>query len=289
MLSSWIEDGSEVFCMDRFYAGLSPDIEDATACVILQTFIDDSETDELYIVAGYVAPLGDWKSFAPEWHRILKEPPRLGYYRTADALGLSREFEHFDEISRDQRITALARVIPSQPPNCFGIASWVSKSDFETYCHPVFHPAWHDPYYLCATILIECLCFDLRGIRLQKLDFFFDQQGKVGRRFKLVYDAFLKPVSMMRFPFIGDVHHKNKRQFLPLQAADMQAGWLRRSKSTIQWWTSADIFLRQIEQKHYPIGRDRLEQIAEYGQEHGEELSAMWAEIMKRQEAGNVS
>jgi hypothetical protein len=283
MLSPWIEDGCEPLCMERFYAGLSPDIEEATACVILETYCDDSETDELYIVAGYVAPLGDWKSFSPEWHRILKQPPRLGYYRTADALGRSRQFEHFDETTRDRRIADLARVIPNNPPYCFGVASWVSKSEFETYCHPVFHPAWHDPYYLCTTVLITRLCFDLSSSGLKKLDFFFDRQGNVGRKFKLIYDAFFKPTQVLSFPFLGDVHHKDKQEFLPLQAADMQAGWVRRTQSTIQVWTNADIFLRQINQKHYPIPQFFLEYIEKYGREHGEKIAAMWADYMKRQ------
>ena len=230
-----IEDGSESLCIDRLYAGLSPDIEGATACVILQTFIDDSETDELYIVAGYVASLDDWKSFSPEWFEVLKRPPRLGHYRTSDAIALKGQFERFDETPRDQRIAALARVIPNQPPNCFGVACWVSKSDFEIYCHPVFHPAWHDPYYLCATFLIERLCFELRGVRLQKLDFFFDQQGKVGRQFKLVYDAFLKPYSMPLFPFMGEVRHEDIAwSFFPGRPPTCRLAWVRRLRLKFQ-------------------------------------------------------
>jgi len=140
---------------------------------------------------------------------------------------------------------------------------------------------WHDPYYLCATYLIDQLCYDLARIDATKVDFFFDNQGKLGKRFKVVYDAVLKPVSMSLFPFMGDVLHKDKREFLPLQCADMQAGWVRRSRSTIQVWTSADQYLSQIDQRHYPIKRKFLDYINRFGREHADEIAAMWTEYMR--------
>lgn len=128
---------SQQRCVEVVYCGLSPDIAERTVCVILETYCDDSQTDELYIVAGYVAPMGDWKSFTPEWHDILKQPPRLGYYRTSDALALEGQFERFEETPRNQRIAALARVIPSKR-NCFGVASWISKVSLSTVASRYF-------------------------------------------------------------------------------------------------------------------------------------------------------
>ena len=281
MLSTSVDE-SQRLCVERVYCGLSPDIAEGTICVILEMYCDDSATDELYIVAGCVAPLDDWKSFTPEWHHNLKNPsPKLGFYRTSDALALESQFKRFDANTRDQRIAALARLIPNGH-NCFGVASWVSKQDFIKYCGAAFHPAWHDPYYLCATYLIQHLCFDLRGPNLEKIDFFFDRQGKVGTQFKAVYEAFLKPTSRPLFPFMGDVRHEDKADFLPLQAADMHAGWVRRSNSTIQIWTTADVHLRQIAQKYYPISRSFLEYVERYSRENAEEIAAWGAEFTKR-------
>ena len=82
---------------------------------------------------------------------------------------------------------------------------------------------------------------------------------------------------------MGDVRHENKEKFLPLQAADMQAGWVRRSNSTIQLWTTADVHLRQIAQRHYPIPRSFLEYIEGYSREHSEEIAAMMALYMRIQ------
>jgi uncharacterized protein DUF3800 len=282
MLSCWADESeSQKRCVEIVYCGLSPDIAERTVCVILETYCDDSQTDELYIIAGYIAPLFDWQLCIPKWYHNLKDPPpRLGFYRTSDAIALQGQFERFDEPSRNQRIAALASVIPNGQ-NCFGVASWVSKQDFITYCSAAFHPAWHDPYYFCATYLIEHLCFDLVGLNPEQVDFFFDRQGKVGTYFKAVYDVALKPASLPLYPFMGDVRHENKEKFLPLQAADMQAGWVRRSQSTIQLWTNADVHLRQIPQKHYPVRRSFLERIERFSREHKDDIAAWAAEFTK--------
>jgi hypothetical protein len=284
MPSVWIDEcDAQRRCVDRKYCGLSPEIAEATFCVIFQAFSDGTETDERYIVAGYVASLEDWNKFSPKWHDILKERPRLGYYRTSDALALESQFKHFDEKARNERITALASVIPN---TCSGVMASVSKADFKEFFTPSFNPIWDDPHYLCATYLIEHLCWDMHAIpKLEKLDFIFDRQGKVGLRFKAIYDVGIRPMSMLMFPFLGNVSHESKTEFLPLQAADMQAGWMRRSASTIQTWTSADVFLSQIPQRQYPISRKFLERIAEYKREHSEEIAAFWAEYARAEAA----
>jgi hypothetical protein len=81
MPSRWdSECESQSRCVEIVYCGLSPDIAQRTVCVILQTYSDDSETDELYIIGGYVAPLYDWELFTPQWYHNLKTPPpRLGF------------------------------------------------------------------------------------------------------------------------------------------------------------------------------------------------------------------
>jgi len=125
-------DELQARCVEQFYCGLSPDIAQGTACVMLQVFNDDSQTDEYYIVAGYVAPRDQWEAITPEWHHVLKHPPRLGYYRTSDAIALKGQFERFDEPSRNERIAELARTLVDHR-HFFGVACWVSKKEFATY------------------------------------------------------------------------------------------------------------------------------------------------------------
>jgi hypothetical protein len=77
-----------------------------------QLFAEDSQSDDFYTVAGYVAPAEEWNSFGPSWLRILQEKPRLEFYRTYDALWLQNTFRAFNEEQRDSRIRLLANVIP---------------------------------------------------------------------------------------------------------------------------------------------------------------------------------
>ncbi len=139
MLSLWREGECQSHCMERDYCGLSPQIADGMLCVILRAFVDDSSTEESYIVAGYVAPLDDWTAFSKQWYSVLKQPPKLGYYRTSDALALKKEFRLFTPDSRDKRIASLAKVILDNS-HIYGVRSWVSKSEFEELWSPTFHP-----------------------------------------------------------------------------------------------------------------------------------------------------
>jgi hypothetical protein len=232
--------------------------------MILQLFADDSQSGDFYTVAGYVGPIAEWKEFSPKWHAVLKQRPRLGFYKTSDAVNLKGQFSGWDASVRDRRVAALAAVIPRR--NTCGVAAHLSKRDFTEFFTPNFLPVWDDPYYVCATYLIEKTCLMLRigGNRVTRLDFIFDRQGKVGKNFRIVYEAMLRPMSFVLFPFMGTVSHENKTEFLPLQAADMHAGWVRRNKYTIQLWTAADVHLERIEQREFPVRRKFLEGLAQY-------------------------
>lgn len=269
---------TESRCMERVYCGLSPEIAQGTLCMILESFLDETTTGDgsRYTVAGYIASLDDWKEFTPAWYAALKQQPRLGYYRTTEALILKGQFKHFHEQTRNERLKALAKTIPNK--GCLGINSSISKADFAELRAPNYHSDWEDPYHLCASWLIVRACLDVRDKPgLERIDFFFDRQGKIGRRFERVWDVFLKPALMMALPLLGKIRFEDKRDFLPLQAADMQAGWLRRMNSTIQTWTSADIYLSQIEQRQYPIERQYLENSTRHQRNHADELAALWA------------
>ena len=272
------QDGDERYCIDRLYCGLSPELLDNGFCMIFQTFADDTEKGDFYAVAGYVAPIDEWKEFSLNWHSALKERPRLGFYRTSDAISLEGQFKGWSEPTRNTRVAKLASTIPIR--SAYGVAAFLSKKDFEEFFVPNFFSIWGNPYYLCAVYLIQSVCYKMsvNHVPVTKLDFIFDKQGKVGTTFKFAYEKMIRPMSFCNFPFIGNVDHKDKKEFLPLQAADMHAGWVRRNKSTIRVWTDADPYLRQIQQEEFPVRRQFLERLAKYRKEHAKEFEAAWDE-----------
>lgn len=264
------------YCVLRMHCGPSSEVLQNGARMTLQMFADDSEGGDFYTVAGYVAPVAEWDEFCPKWYGILKERPRLGFYRTSDALSLRGQFEGWSDATRDTRIARLAGVIPTHS-NC-GVAAHLYKRDFKEFFTPNFLPVWDDPYYVCATYLIENTCLMLRidESPVTKLEFIFDRQGRVGGRFRIAYDAMLRPMSSPVFPFMGDVRHEDKTDHLPLQAADMHSGWIRRSKSTIQLWTAADCHLSAIKQREFPVSREFLGKLAKYRRDHADEINAFF-------------
>jgi hypothetical protein len=272
--------------VERLYCGLSPELAEGAVVVILDAFADDSQNDDHYIVAGFVAPMARWGRFDSEWFSVLETSPRLGFYRASDADNLGvpgTQFEHFAQAQRDQRIAALARVIPTGTC-CFGFRCTISKADFHELYSPTFHPVWKDPYYLCAHLIVGRICFDLAAVPgIKTVDFIFDEHGKVGRRFEGMYDRLIKHVLLPLFPFMGKVRHESKKDFLPLQAADMQAGWIKRLTSSIQIPMSTDVYLTQMVQRDYSPDRSKLEYIAHYAKTHAEEMKA-FAEWFEQEE-----
>jgi hypothetical protein len=240
-----------------------------------QTFADDSYDGEYYVVGGFVAPTEVWQTATPEWFSVLKEVPRLGYYTTNDALGLKGPFTGWAAEIRNARMGKLASVIPTE--NCWGVAAHLRRSDFEDLFSTTF-PEWNDPYYLCADhLVLNVARFLLQNHPSVKIaDFIFDRQGKVGKMYKLHYDLGIKPMARDRFPFLGECRHEDKQKFIALQAADMNAAWVRRRASTIQLWTVADPYLANFDQLDFKVERSWLERMAKYYREHADEIKAYW-------------
>jgi hypothetical protein len=176
----------------------------------------------------------------------------------------------------------LAGAIPTE--NCWGVAAHLPVRDFEDIFTATF-PAWNDPYYLCADYLVleigRILLFGAQSVT--KIDFVFDRQGKVGKHYKVHYDLALKPMSLSVLPFLGECRHEDKQDFLPLQAADMNAAWVRRQAATIQLWTTADPFLSNFQQLDFKVERSWLEKMAKYRNEHAEEIKAYWDRRLGRE------
>ncbi len=223
---------------------------------------DDSADENTFALGGYIAPIKVWDRVSREWSDVCKEKPRIKYFRTFDALCFKQCFCNFNKESRNSKILRLAKTIPDR--NIYAIASYLSKSDFNEISKGSYPPGYDNPYFLCAafiTIWLGINCETLFPQTIDKqtgIDFIFDEQGKIGRKFKsTIFDPFLKRM----FPRLRRCEFWNDREFPPLQAADMYAAWIRRQESTIQIWNAADVFLSRIKLKPLQVGRRFLEAI----------------------------
>jgi len=247
--------------------------------VIMKTFADDSGGDGAYVVAGYVSFVDVWDRFSCEWRDVLLENPSIKYFRNNEALGLKNQFANFQESDRNAKLAKLAGVIPIE--QCWSVASYLKTSDFENLFAPNFDVGWNNPYYLCALNLVvrTAHLFDREAL---KIDFVFDEQGKVGRRFqdmykwhtKFVSKAIPSPTRPNMSELFGKCSHENDRLFPPLQAADMNAAWVRRRNCLIQRWTDADPYLARIKCFDFEVKPSFLVQMVEYQRTHSKEIQA---------------
>ena len=260
--------------VDRAYGGLASNYKRVRLMAALQAVIDDSGDENSFVLGGLIAPVEAWREFEGNWCAVCKEPPIIGYYRTNDAISRKGSFANFDVGIRNQKVAKLASVIPAD--KCYAIAVYLPMGDLEgikRYYYPFSHPfPYNDPYFLCASCLVAWVCVHSDSLfpriikEASEIDFIFDEQGKVGRQFRYFFDGVMKGEDDVmkgqdrmrpRYPRIGKCDHWNDQKFPPLQAADMVAAWVRRGVSSrIQMWTSADVYLSNIELKSLIIDRN---------------------------------
>ncbi len=115
---------------------------------ILRAYADESESDDVYVVAGYVSLIDVWDTVSAEWSQVLGQEPAIDYYRTNEALGLKKQFQGMDDAIRNMKMAKLASCLPTE--NFWSIASHLRKRDFEEFFTPNFDSYWDNPYYICA-------------------------------------------------------------------------------------------------------------------------------------------
>lgn len=258
-----IDDEIQIYCLESEYCGLSPDFIESQYCMILEAYFDDSENDGYYAIGGHFAPLSVWKKWVPAWHQHLKQKPRLGYFRSFDAIRLIKQFEHFDQDERDKRVIALAETLPKK--NFFSVYAYLKKDDLKIFSsdYPILYK---NPFYICAFCLTTQLSLDLfvrANPHPTQIDYIFDREGNAGLHFKEVSEFETLVFDRDYFPFQGEFRFKNKEKFLPLQAADMYVSWVRRKISGSATSLASDSILSQVitqdKQIIYHIDRERLE------------------------------
>src|SRR4051812_25471854 len=57
-------------------SGFPPEVPATRRLLMLQAYIDESYTDgELFVMAGYIAPLENWLALSADWHVMLQLGP----------------------------------------------------------------------------------------------------------------------------------------------------------------------------------------------------------------------
>ena len=146
-----------------FYAltGVPDDFRSGWAMVMLQAAIDDSGSDQqgpVYVLSGFIAKAEQWAEFTEEWRTKLKNPPAIDYFKMSEANGLDGQFLGWDIDTRDQKVLALASLIP--PRVLYNVECMVDQSAYDSVIKP-FLPTIQKSPFMENKRLARLSCYSL--------------------------------------------------------------------------------------------------------------------------------
>jgi hypothetical protein len=197
---------------------------------MLKAYVDDSFMNRapVSVLAGWVAPVATWAAFSDEWQQALEMKPRLRYFKMSEATSFSGEFGGWSEESRNERMRLLVRILAGYKP--LGIACAMPHDLYKR----VFgkNPDRHisDPYFISFYGIVSHLAEYLSKQKIKdKVDFIFDvQPGKMDVVIAS-WERFVRISPPEVREILGDPPiFRSDETTVPLQAADLSAGWLRQ-------------------------------------------------------------
>jgi Protein of unknown function (DUF3800) len=230
-----------------------------------QAMIDDSGTEPqspIFILGGFVAAADGWAKFSSDWQAVLDQPPKLDYFKLTEALSLSAKGQFsrqkgWDETKRDNRLIDLAHVIRKYA--AIRVHASMNHEEFIRYVQSLAVPqrklGSDHPYLLLASQLM--LAVGVSGDRLGldgPCDYFFDEQEGFSEDFSEWWPSFKALLNtsgrsdLKKYIGSSAPTYRDEKTFLPLQAADFYAGYLRRHAiSNRKLIVPPPVALRQLE------------------------------------------
>lgn len=206
--------------------------------MVLQAYIDDSADEgDFFVLGGYVATAEKWAAFSREWEALLKPFGVLGpngKYRFKMA-------EMAASAERIQRVGAFHAVISKYAP--LSVSAIVRKSDIDkalarvdSYPVTTGFSKVISPFHLCYRALMhglsrdqvsESTVIDILG-QPEPVDFYFDECSEKALVWEQ-WDSFKRYYAdeTQNALFGSPPRFESDDDFLPLQAADFRAYWVR--------------------------------------------------------------
>jgi hypothetical protein len=202
--------------------------------VVLQAAIDDSYTDGgACVLGGYAATAESWAAFSKEWEELLPSALRGGPRNI-------HRFKMKEMARRLDRVPPFYRVIEKHV--LLGISCKIDAGDLQRARNRIwsdnvslFWGSFSDVYWMSVSGLLGMFHeFRLSSPAMEKLlpldqkvDFYFDKQSDSGELIDQ-WDTFNENQPQAIRELYGEVpRFKDDEEFLPLQAADFWAWWVR--------------------------------------------------------------
>lgn len=217
---------------------------------VWQAYMDESIDEGLFVLAGYIAPADVWAQFTREWEEILPYACRgpNGYrFKMSEMASLPE---------RMARVPAFHRIIEKHQP--VGLSIVLRIADFENaksrllivqkgFAEAVLYGSLIENIYVFGLIKLMETFHKLKGYSVigefvpngQKVDFIFDDRAEK-KAILSDWDGFVDSFQHMKDGFGSTPRFESDDDFLPLQAADYLAWWVRKWGFEIKepgtWW-----------------------------------------------------
>jgi hypothetical protein len=198
--------------------------------VIFQAYIDDSGSGKpAFVLSGYISSVDWWEAFSDEWQEILDEPRALKYFKMREAANLSKQFAGMKHEDRNKRVGKFVSLIRKAAHA--SIVSVIPIGLFNSLVKPnAPMKEFRDPYFVALfDIVMKILLNQVAENSSDTVEFIFDDNPRLAARVPYYYQLTrqLLPPELSRL-IAASPRFEDDKQFLPLQAGDLQSWYLRR-------------------------------------------------------------
>jgi hypothetical protein len=200
--------------------------------MILNAYIDESEDDAAFVMAGYVASAEEWAKFSDDWDAALTAAPAVPFLKTSEVMkspprgpfwGLSSE-------ERDEKLRLLYSVIDKYV--FFEVSSVVLMEPLKRIFSDFPKQASNPYYYGLVSLIDGVIRRQIECGMKERIDFIFDERPMEQSKLLSVWDAAVHDSPEYVKSMIGSTPDFKKDTgpdgLRPLQAADLEVWWLRR-------------------------------------------------------------
>ena len=203
--------------------------------VIVNGYVDETESDAVFVMAGYVAPADEWAKFSDAWAAALAARPKISALKTNDAMRAPPrgEFWGVSEELRDEKLRLFYSIIEAHVG--YSASCVVHLEPLKRiFANSDLPKQAANPYYHCIASLVSSVARlqIMQGVEDEKVDWIFDERVMEQGKFLSIWDALIHDAPEDVKPLIGGTPvfkpDDGPNGARPLQAADLEAWWLRR-------------------------------------------------------------
>ncbi len=190
----------------------------------LTAYLDESGThsgSEAVAVAGFLSTAPKWVEFAAQWQMALNDFG-LDYFHMNKFANMVAPYDTWSEQERRARLSRLLNIIKANAGASIGIV--FQKKAFELLFPERATAICGGPYGLAASACMIDMAENLQEIEVEaRVAYVFESGSEGARQMGRVFQANLKDQERREKLGLSSQRFENKRDFLPLQAADILA------------------------------------------------------------------